>query len=706
MQAARETSRPSLRDARARARQLAAALVQPQASSAARERRDVLVLLAAVALVVAPHLDHLAWWATAILLLLWSWRVWLTVTQRPAPGSFTMLPLLFVAVAAVWLEHGTLVGRDAGVTFLLLLMALKLLELRARRDVFVVTFLAFFILLTQFLFSQSMAMAALTIGAVGLLFFVLTSVNLVESDLPAARKARLVGAIMLKAIPLAVAAFVLFPRIQGPLWGLPGDAATSGTGLSNAMAPGSISRLLESNEIAFRARFAAEAPANARLYWRGPVFGHFDGRTWTPLAQRSAQAPRLAIRADAASAIDYSITLEAHQRPWLFALELPAALPEAADLAPELTPEAQLVAARPITERIRYALRSYTVFAFGANETEASLRDWLQLPPGYNPRTLQLAAELRRRAARNGERAQQAADRDGTAALVDAALEHLRTGGYEYTLNPPLLGRHSVDEFLFDTRRGYCEHYASAFVVLMRALGVPARVVTGYQGGEINPVDGFMTVRQSDAHAWAEVWLRDRGWMRVDPTAVVAPARIARGLPELQRQTGLAPLAAGEGALTWVRALRFNWEALQNAWNQWVLSYTPERQRALLARLGLDPDGRTVALVFAVTLSLLLGVAAVLSLRHRSERDPMAEIYALLRRRLAQAGIETTPTQPPRSLLSAVEPQLSPASRRTAREILLAFERWRYSRAAATVGRAQLRALRRMVRRFRPRAAG
>jgi transglutaminase-like putative cysteine protease len=695
--AAANAPRPSLREARARARQLAAALVQPQVSSAARERRDLLVLLAAVALVVAPHFDHLAWWATAILLLLWFWRVWLTVTQRPAPGRFAMLPLLAAAAGAVWLEHGTLVGRDAGVTFLLLLMALKLLELRARRDVFVVIFLAFFILLTQFLFSQSLPIAALTIVAVALLFFVLTSVNLVESDLPASRKARLVGAIVLKAIPLTVALFLLFPRISGPLWGLPGDATTSGTGLSNAMSPGSISRLLESNAIAFRARFESEPPANERLYWRGPVFGHFNGRTWTPLAQRSAQPPRLAIRADAASAVDYSVTLEPHQRDWLFALDVPGTAPNATELAPQLTPEAQLVAARLINERVRYGVRSYTAFALGLNENEASLRDWLQLPPGYNPRTLQFAAELRRAVAVGG---------DGAAARLNAVLEHFRTGGYGYTLDPPLLGRHSVDEFLFETRLGYCEHFASAFVVLMRALGIPARVVTGYQGGEINPVDGFMTVRQSDAHAWAEVWLPDRGWMRVDPTAVVAPVRIARGLPELQRQTGLAPLVAGEGALSWLRSLRFNWEALQNSWNQWVLSYTPERQRALLARIGLAPDGRTLALVFAVTLSLLLGVLAALSLRHRVERDPLADAYALLRRRLADAGIDSTPALAPRALLARIERQLAPASRDAARDILLAFERWRYSRAAPTLTRAQLRALRRAVRRFRPRAAG
>jgi transglutaminase-like putative cysteine protease len=557
-----------------------------------------------------------------------------------------------------------------------------------------VIFLAFFILLTQFLFSQGLPIAVMTVVAVALLFFVLVSVNLVESDLPARRKARLVGVILLKAIPLTVALFVLFPRVSGPLWGLPGDTTASGTGLSNSMTPGSISRLLESNAIAFRARFEGAPPSNDRLYWRGPVFGYFNGRTWSPLSERAAASPRLAVRADADSSVDYFVTLEPHMRDWLFALEVPAAAPDAAELGPQLTPEAQLLSSRLIIERVRYAVRSYTSFALGLNETQESLRDWLRLPPGYNPRTLQFAAELRQKTPDAGD-----------STLADAVLEHLRTGGYKYTLNPPLLGRHSVDEFLFETRLGYCEHYAAAFVVLMRALDVPARVVTGYQGGEVNPVDGFMTVRQSDAHAWAEVWLRGRGWTRVDPTAVVAPIRIARGLPELQRESGLTGLAAGDGAFSWLRSLRFNWEALQNSWNQWVLSYTPERQQALLAALGFNADSRTLALVFAITLSLLLGVLAILSLRHRVERDPLAEAYGRFRKRLAEAGVDSAPTQGPRTLLAKIERRLAPESLDAAREILLAFERWRYSRASASMTRPHLRSLRRSVRRFRPRLA-
>src|SRR5512139_2682472 len=236
-------------------------LFGPQTSSGARERRDILVLLLAVTFVVVPHFEHLPWWATLLLVVMLLWRGVIAARQRPAPGRTLLLPLLIGAAAGVYLQHGTLVGQEAGVTFLLLLMALKLLEMRARRDVFVVIFLCFFILLTQFMHSQGPGMALMTLMAVAALFFVLVSVNLDEADLPAARKMKMVGWSLLKAAPLTIVLFLLFPRISGPLWGMPGDGASGGTGLSNSMSPGSIGQLIESRDIAFRAKFDGGAPA-------------------------------------------------------------------------------------------------------------------------------------------------------------------------------------------------------------------------------------------------------------------------------------------------------------------------------------------------------------------------------------------------------------------------------------------------------------
>jgi transglutaminase-like putative cysteine protease len=680
------------------ARRMIASLLQPQMSSAARERRDLFVLLAAVAFVTAPHLEDLPWWAIGVLVALWSCRVWLTAAQKPLPRRRWLWPLLLVTGIAVYLEHRTWFGAGAGVLLLLLLMGLKLLEMRARRDILVVIFLCFFILLTLFLQGQALGIAFIALAAVLLLFFVLTSVNLADVDLPARSKARLVFVVFLKAIPLTVVFFLLFPRLSGPLWGSPGAEGAGRTGLSNSMSPGSLGRLLESDAIAFRARFRGVTPANGMLYWRGPTFGFFNGRTWTARTPRAASA-QPSLQVDTRSMVEYSVTLEPHSRDWIFALEMPQLPERVGDLAVRAHPDGQLIANGLVTQRVRYEMRSFTRYAFGRGETRDTLRDWLQLPSNFNPRTLQYTADLRRRTPGADTRA-------GDPALIDAVLQLFRNGGFSYTLAPRSLGRHSVDDFLFDTREGFCEHYSSAFVTLMRALDIPARVVTGYQGGELNPVDGFVTVRQSDAHAWAEVWLDGRGWVRIDPTAAVAPDRVELGAARLARESAAAGALGNVAAFNWLRSaifsMRFNWEALQNAWNQWVLAYSPERQRALLSRLGLDPDWRTLGQLLAVSLSMVLAVLAWLSLKHRVERDPLGEAYVRLRARLAAAGVATSASDGPRALASAVA-ALDEPQRGAAAQLLGEFERLRYARDSAAAGRREVAAFVRSVARFRPR---
>lgn len=667
-------------------------LFGPQTSSGARERRDILVLLLAVTFVVVPHFEHLPWWATLLLLLMLVWRGVIAAQQLSVPGRTLLLPLLIGAAAGVYLQHDTLVGQEAGVTFLLLLMALKLLEMRARRDVFVVIFLCFFILLTQFMHSQGPAVALMTLMAVAALFFVLVSVNLDEADLPAARKMKMVGWSLLKAAPLTILLFLLFPRISGPLWGMPGDGASGGTGLSNSMAPGSIGHLIESREIAFRAKFDGSAPEPGQMYWRGPVFGSFNGRAWSPLGRRSMGSAPATIEPDRDSAVAYTVTLEPHRRDWLFALEAPAGLPAIGNLTARMTADMELLADALVRERTRYAMRSYLRFRLGRDASATELQAWLTLPASYNPRTHELASELQRRVPADST------DRD--AKLVRAVLDHLRNGGYEYTLSPPRLGRHSVDEFLFDTKRGYCEHYSSAFVVMMRTLGVPARVVTGYQGGELNPVDGFVTVRQSDAHAWSEVWLRGRGWSRVDPTAVVAPTRVDPAV-EAERTAELARNPVF-GNADWLRVWRFNWEAVQNSWHQWVLSYSQEHQRALVEMLGLAPRWESVASVLAVLVGLLVAGMAALSMRSRAVHDPLGDAYRQLREKLQRAGVDAGGHCGPRDLRERSERVLTRDAAQQAGQLLARYESMRYSRSSERIATADIHALRRAVRAFKP----
>jgi protein-glutamine gamma-glutamyltransferase len=347
---------------------------------------------------------------------------------------------------------------------------------------------------------------------------------------------------------------------------------------------------------------------------------------------------------------------------------------------------------------VRYHVHGYSPFRIGPLEAVPELNRWLQLPPSYNPRTLELAANLRKQVVEATDRSARPRDQ----ALVDAVLNYFRLEGFQYTWQPPKLGRDSIDEFLFGTKLGFCEHYASAFVVLMRALQIPARVVTGYQGGEINPHDGNMTVRQSDAHAWAEVWLRGQGWVREDPTAMVSPVRIERGEAELANQFGLSRFGRPGTLLGWVATWRLNWEAIENIWNQAVLDFSAERQRSLISQLGLAPSWRNLSIVFAVTVSLLLAVLAALSLNNRETRDPLAQLVAQLRARLAAAGFKTPKSEGLSDLRRRVGPRLRPAQAEEAAALLQDLEDARYRRAATKLRPAELRALRVRIKRFRP----
>ncbi|HEX6736559.1 MAG TPA: DUF3488 and transglutaminase-like domain-containing protein, partial [Azonexus sp.] len=481
-------------------------------STPAREALDHFAtpwLFLAAAVTVAPHFAHQPVWLSAFAGLSFVWAAWLWWSDRRLPGRWLLMLVVAGGCAAIFAEFRSLFGRDAGVALLVMLMALKLLELKSRRDAVVVVTLGYFLLLTHYFYSQSIATGLWLLAALWLLTAALIRVHGGHAATPVGtlRHAALLAG---QALPFMLVLYLLFPRVAGPLWGLPQDAHAGRTGLSETMAPGNIANLARSGEIAFRVLFDGTPPPRDRLYWRGPVLEDFDGTSWRPY---SGTTPRARLEF-LGPPLAYETTLEGHNRRWLLALDAPAAQPADTVLSGTLTANAR----QPISHRQRFRFAAGLDYRFNAEESPPVLARNLLLPPGRNPRTIELARGWKTAGS-------------SPQALIDRALA-LFASQFFYTLQPPLLGENSVDDFLFTTRRGFCEHYAAAFVVLMRAAGVPARVVTGYQGGERNPVDGYLVVRQSDAHAWAEVWLADRGWVRVDPTAAVSPARIETGLAD------------------------------------------------------------------------------------------------------------------------------------------------------------------------------
>jgi transglutaminase-like putative cysteine protease len=476
--------------------------------------------------------------------------------------------------------------------------------------------------------------------------------------------------------------FFLFPRVQGPLWGLPQDAYSGVTGLSDSMSPGLISQLSQSDAIAFRVKFENEVPSRAQLYWRGPVFWHFDGRTWRPGEFRAFAQPKSQLQFETSGRpYDYEVTLEPHNQHWLFALELAAMLPPNTSA----TADYVLIQRTPVRARMRYDMRSYAEFTTrSANEAD-EIRRGLQLPRGFNPKARELAQSW-------------AASSDSGAAIAQSAFRYFREHGFVYTLEPPLLGRDSVDEFLFGSKQGFCEHYASSFVFLMRAAGVPARVVTGYQGGEINPVDQYMVVRQSDAHAWAEVWLKGRGWVRVDPTAAASPARVESGVAAAVPSTEPLPLMA-RTTLIWLREVRYNWDALANKWNQLVLGYNPERQRQFLTSVGMSEpswENMTLALFWGV-----VGLLALLTawlLRRMRTTDPVQRLWLRFCARLARNGIVRAAHEGPADFVARAA-LLHPHQARCIHSIGERYIDIRYGERSDPWRLAELRLL---VREFRP----
>lgn len=642
-----------------------------------RDKADTLLLIASAVLVLAPHAGHLPPWVTLMCLATLVWRAAITLLGRRMPPAIVLLPLAAAAMAGVMGSYQTLLGREAGVAMLVLLVAFKMLEMHARRDLYVVVFLCFFIALTNFFYSQSIATAVLMmVSVLGLLTTQLSFQF--GATVPPFKERLLLGARMLAwAVPVAAALFFVFPRIQGPLWGMPGDAGGSGrTGLSDRMAPGQMSHLAQSGEPAFRVRFDGPPPAQTQLYWRGPVLGAFDGQVWTRVPPRAnpgqPRAP-LSVRV-AGTPVRYQVTLEPSNMRWLFALEIPERLPDVPGNLSFVSPELELTSAYPLAQRVRYGLSSYVDYALEGGAELADRARWLLLPYGLNPRALAAGQDL-------------VASEPDPARRVAAVLRRFRSEPFSYTLEPPRLGRHSVDEFLFGTRAGFCEHYSGAFVFLMRAAGVPARVVTGYQGGEVNPLDGYMTVRQSDAHAWAEVWLAGRGWVRVDPTAAVAPERVRRNLASaLPRPAPFGFEGLGRlmepGSGSWLAQLRFALGAVNNGWNQWVLNYTPERQQGVLAALRERlADWRTV--------TLLMAVAGVLffarMLRRRSQLDPVDALYSALCQRLGKLGLARAPDEGPTAFAARVAASsLAPERQAAAADFLRHYSAYRYGRRPDT----------------------
>jgi transglutaminase-like putative cysteine protease len=630
-------------------------------------------LVLCLALALAAHWDSLPGWVLVTVAVCAGVRLLLAHRGRPAPPRAVRLAISTLAVALLFLQFRTFNGLSAGYALLALAAGLKVLETNGRRDVHVVTLSVFLVGVAALLEADSFWLLAYLIAVCGLAIAALlrlTSAPPVPDWRPSLRYC---GRILAQAVPLAVVCWLFFPRFGGPLWQMPDDGGYADTGLSDRMSPGDIDRLAMSDDIAFRVHFAAAAPPPREMYWRGPVMHHFDGHTWTQALPANLSAPPTQPRGPA---YRYTLKLEPYGHGWIFALDWPSQwdLPHGA-----LTGDYTLVQPDRVSRPIDVAVTSYTHVASAA-PLSASWRQLDSAPLLRNPRTLEFA---------HGLRAAHPADLD----YVHAVLALFAQQPFYYTLKPPRLAGDSVDEFLFDTRRGFCGHYASAFAALIRAAGIPARVVTGYQGGTFNRFDDDWIVRQSDAHAWDEVWIEGSGWLRVDPTSAVDPRRVDGSLRE-------APGADERSQSRWQRRTvwfadaRLRFDALRELWRESFLLFDQDSQQQVLAWLDIpEPDGRKLAGVLSVGLLL---VFSWLTWQVRREvdpprKDPLLRAYARLCDKLAAAGVPRHPHEGAEDYSTRVaqrRPDLGPAVTSLCRR----YSQLRYSAAGGGGAVAQFAA--------------
>jgi len=604
-------------------------------------------VLAALAAAVAPHVPHLPAWVTLLLLAVCAWR-WTADLRgwRLAPLPLRLV-VVVVSTVAIFGTYRTLNGIEAGTAFLVLMAAAKLLETRTSRDLTVIVFISWFLLYAALLREQSLLQLPWLLGSAFLTAVALMRVHASSAQAPARHIVRRTLLLMLQAAPLALLLFLLFPRLPGPFWGIDTHSEAR-TGLDDEMTPGDVSDLSASGEVAFRARFFGAMPPPEQRYWRGPVLHEFDGRSWRrPRAQIFPQT-QVTFRGPA---IRYQVTLQPHARRWVLALDLPS---EWAQREVTQAYDLTLLSARPINNVAAFELTSHTGYTAGAMLAQSMRRKDLDLPrDGTNARSVALGRELAARHAGNPR------------AIARELLDMFRQQPFEYTMQPPRLADNAVDEFLFSTRKGFCEHYASAFTVVMRAAVVPARVVTGYQGGEFNPYGGYLIVRQSDAHAWSEVWIEGSGWLRVDPTAAVAPERIQGSLIDAVGADEPVPGRLRDASPVWLQ-VEMGWDAVNDFWNQRVVRFDAQSQFDLLDRLGVDdPDWRALGLGLAGSLAaFFIVLSAYLVWRYRAPpRDWPGRLHDVVVARLRKRGLTPSPAEGPVAFIERAEaacPDLAP----------------------------------------------
>lgn len=635
------------------------------------DKNILIFLLSSIGLIVFPHIYHIPAAVFGFFCLLLSWRFVGVWKPNWLPGKLAILLLAVSGIGLLYSQHQGLFGRDAGTNLFIIALGLKLLEIKTERDLYLINYLAFIVAASQFLYEQSILMAAYILLVCCVLLATLVYINSSKAQTLAAVKTAVI--ITVQALPIAVALFVLFPRLEAPKWMLFNDSHRAETGLSDSMEPGSISDLGESFELVFRVKFAGPIPPPQQRYWRGPVLSYTDGKRWTQATlQKPSRKPAVA-----GTSYQYTLLMEPQDKNWVFALDMPQ------EFSAPLTLNAgyQLITSERTDQRAEYKVTSYPDYNTGpinSGEYKAAT----QLPGEPSDKIKQLVGQL--------HGFDSAPDN-----FINQLLNHFRTEDFHYTLTPPVMEENPIESFLFKTRYGFCSHYASAFVYLMRVAHIPARVVTGYQGGELNKVGGFLEIRQADAHAWAEVWLENRGWVRVDPTAAIAPERIEREI-NIDRQTAYGIASANNylprPAYNWLKQARQLWGNVDYNWQRWVINYDNKSQSNFLSSFGINDVKTMIYWMIAVIASITAVLCWFLLYQKPKAADKVVLIYNRFCKKLVKHELIRGAGEGVKDFSERVKIKL-PVQAEQIDQITSLFIKLRYGRMASEEDLQQLKTL-------------
>lgn len=631
-------------------------------------------LLTAIGLIALPHSSHLPGPLVIFFFIMLFWRFIGIWNPRWLPGKILLYVFTFTGLALLYQQHLGWLGRDPGTSLFMTALSLKLMEVKRQRDIYLIAYLAFIVAASQFLYEQSIFMAVYIVFVCSVLLAAMVMINSRQANIKASLKKAMT--ILMQALPLTLIIFVFFPRVEAPRWLLFEDPNRAMTGLKDSMEPGSISDLGLSDELAFRVKFTGNIPPVASLYWRGPVFSYTDGKRWTQGRHQGAGMTP-SVPEFKGDVYRYTLLMEPQDKPWVYALDMPSGFSD------ELFQNAdyQMLTRKAPDKRSEYQLTSSLQYSTGLLQEDERVRN-TQLPGAVSPKIRRLITDLQ-------------SGTNLTEQLVGSIMRHFREEGFSYTLRPPLMETNPVETFLFETRTGFCSHYAAAFVYLMRVANVPARVVTGYQGGTLNEVGGFLEIRQADAHAWAEVWVKDRGWVRYDPTAAVAPERIDQ-TSYFQQQFGdelaqLVPRRNLQGSFEWLKTTRELWRSFDYSWQRWVINYHSANQLKFLASLGISGLNKMIYWLIAGVMVFTAVLSGYLFRQRQKPKDKALQLYARFCKKMAARGLIIRAGEGPQDFAGRIKlvfPELAGSVDR----ITGLFIRYRYGKTPTKVDLSLLRA--------------